>query len=89
MFTMLVARVSVVVASRSSSAWARSPAGDEPSHSAPKPSRQRQHHLVTGLPFLLGDEIVDRFQVEFLIQGQQVHVQHQQAVLHGHHLPAI
>jgi hypothetical protein len=39
MFTMLVARVSVVVAPRSSPAWARSPAGDEPSHSAPKPSR--------------------------------------------------
>ena len=39
MFTMLVASVSVVVASRSSSAWTRSPAGELPSHSAPKPSR--------------------------------------------------
>jgi hypothetical protein len=39
MFTMLVASVSVVVASRSSPAWIRFPAGDEPSHSAPKPSR--------------------------------------------------
>jgi hypothetical protein len=35
---------------------------------------------------LLRDEIVDRLQAEFLIQGQQVHVQHEQIPPHGHHL---
>jgi hypothetical protein len=49
---------------------------------------QGQHHNVTGLLFLLRDEIVDRFLVKFLIHGQQIHVQHQQVPPHGHHLPA-
>jgi hypothetical protein len=47
---------------------------------------QGQHHNFTPLLFSPRDEIVDRFQVEFLIQGKQIHVQHQQVPPHVHHL---
>jgi hypothetical protein len=38
MFTMLVPTVRVLVASSSSSTWARSPPGELPSQSAPNPA---------------------------------------------------
>jgi len=42
---------------------------------------------ASGALFLPGDEVADRFQAEFLVQGQQIHVQQQQVPPHSHHLP--
>src|SRR5260370_23030856 len=44
---------------------------------------QRHHHHLAWLLLLLCEEIVDRCQVEFLVQGKQVHVQHKQIPPHA------
>ena len=46
---------------------------------------QRQHDHLAGLPFLLGDQVVDRLQAMFLVERQQVHVQHEEIPSHVHH----
>ena len=47
----------------------------------------KYHHLAR-LPLLLRDEIVDRLQVKLVIDGQQVHIQHEQIPLPVHYLLA-
>src|ERR1035441_8802714 len=44
---------------------------------------QRHHHPLAWPLLLLCEEIVDRRQVEFLVQGKQVHVQHKQIPPHA------
>jgi hypothetical protein len=40
-----------------------------------------QHHHLARLLLLLRGEIVDRLQAELLVDGEQVHIQHQQMPL--------
>src|SRR5450631_230815 len=39
-------------------------------------------------PLPLGEEVVDRLEIELFVDGEQVHIEDQQIVAHHHHFPA-